>query len=112
MEFQQFNIVDNHDPFSFMEMRRVPRSSMESTGSRRSIPSCPRPPSHQENYLMQDLFPNNYACPKEINIEVVQLKDESSYEKLFDDCEENDEPTEGSSVNPLSLSSRTGSSNN
>lgn len=44
----------------------------------------------------------------------MQLKDESAYEKLFedDDCQSNDEHTYGSSANPLSLSSRTGSSNN
>ncbi len=86
MNFKNQSMVECNDPFSFIEARRVPRSSMESDNSRRSIPICPRPASFEQSYLTQNLFPcNQYP---QINVEVVQLKDESKFEKLFDDDED------------------------
>ena len=58
MEFNH-NFMQDHDPFKYIETRRVPRASMESTGSRRSIPSCPRVPSEYNTSLTADLFLNN-----------------------------------------------------
>ena len=99
MEFNNNNFMTHHDPFKFMDMRRVPRSSMESTGSRRSIPSCPRMPSDQETSLMHGLFATNQSVCNEFAQELVKLKDESKYQSLFDDSDEDSNDTYNSSYN-------------
>lgn len=111
MEFNQ-KLISAHDPFEYMGMQRVPRASIESTGSRRSIPSCPRVQTYNDDILMQSLFPINQINVRE-TYEPIQLRDETKFEKLFDDEYEqcNDFSTEQLSGTHMSSSNQTPSCN-
>ena len=108
------SLVEGEDPLAFISMAKMRRSSIDSTGSRMSVPSIARNNVEQDHFMMHDFLVCRDSAYQEINVDVVEIKDEASYRKLFDDAsdQEGDDNTENSTNYQMDMSNGLGNISN